>query len=214
MKTTAKLLALPALLLALSTSQTNLEAQTSGCTNGPNYVDGLGDTLTQFACNIYPSTAPFTIDLTPNLTYDGADEYPNLIAPGYAVVINGDPNALSDDSSGLWNQSLWTTVLYWPADTDGGYASDEITVYYAGNAGFPSAATVMSYDQGLYGTGFDSYFFAEAGNPAVYGAGGNDVYNIYPVPESSSLLFLGICLLVLAAAIVLKVRASGMLLNS
>jgi hypothetical protein len=213
MKTITRVGLLSALLLTFAVSQTNLAAQTSSCFNGPNNTADSSVTYTDFTCNIYPSTSSFTIDLTPNLTdYETVDEYPNLLGPGYAVVINGDPNTLSDDSSsgGLWNQSLWTAVLYWPADTNGGYSSDELTVYYAGNTDFPSAATVQTYDENLYGSGPDTdpEFFTQFGYPAVYDAGPN-AYNVYPVPESSSMLFLGISLLVLGAAFTLKFKASA-----
>jgi hypothetical protein len=207
MKTIARIGLLMGLLLTFAVSQINLAAQISACNNNGPTNGGY----TGFTCNLYPSTSSYTIDLTPNLTDGGTiDDYPNLLGPGYAVVINGDPNALSDNSSGLWNQSLWTAVLYWPADADANQASDELTVYYAGNPGFPSATAVQTYDEDLYGAGIgtDPEFFTQSGNPAVYAAGPN-VYNVYPVPESSSMLFLGICLLVLGAAFILKVKASS-----
>ena len=217
MKTIARVLIMPSLLLALAVLQTNLAAQTSNCTNGPN-TDGY----VQFTCNLYPSTSATTIDLTPNLTYDGAlSPNPNALGAGYAVVINGDPIALSDDASGLWNQSLWDAVLEWPGDYNAGYGSVSLNVYYSG---FPSVSTVESSDnnmeayyasQGYVGADAvpDSYFFVQSGNPAVYAAG-NNVYNVYPTPEPASALFLAMCLPVLAVGFFVKVKASGSVLHA
>jgi hypothetical protein len=217
MKTIARVLIMPGLLLALAGLQTNLAAQTSGCTNGPNTSDGT-DYYVQFTCNLYPSATATTIDLIPNLTYDGAlSPNPNSLGAGYTVVINGDPTLLSDDDYGLWNQSLWDAVLYWPGDLYAGYGSDSLTVYYAGNSGFPSVSTVEDFDQSLYGAGpdYDPYFFVQSGNPAVY-APGNDTYNVYPVsvPEPASVLFLGLCLPVLAVGFVVKVKTSRSVLHA
>jgi hypothetical protein len=222
MKTIARVLIMPSLLLALAVLQTNLAAQTSNCTNGPN-TDGY----VQFTCNLYPSTSFYNIPLTPNLTYndpttsDNAGLYANELQPGYAVVINGDPIALSDDASGLWNQSLWDAVLEWPGDYNAGYGSVSLNVYYSG---FPSVSTVESSDnnmeayyasQGYVGADAvpDSYFFVQSGNPAVYAAG-NNVYNVYPTPEPASALFLAMCLPVLAVGFFVKVKASGSVLHA
>ena len=198
-----------ALLLTLFFAKTSFASSVSGCSNQANYTDGLGDVLTNFTCSLYPSATSYNIDLTPNLTYDGADFYTNLVGAGYLVVINGDPNSLSDDSSGLWNQSLWDAVLYWPADADAGYASDELIVYYAGNPDFPSVLTVENYDQSLYGSGtdYDPSYFVQSGDPAVYAPGTyGGTYDIYPTPEPSSLLLLGSGLVGLAGVLRRKLR--------
>jgi hypothetical protein len=226
MKTIARVLIMPSLLLALAVLQTNLAAQTSSCSNVA-YSNGAytSDGIVQFTCNLYPSTSATTIDLTPNLTFGGADLYTNALTLGYVVVINGNPTLLSDDVNGLWNQSLWDAVLEWPGDYSpnngfNGYVSDSLTVYYAGNSGFLSAASnVESFDQGIWGTGMDSAFFVQSGNPAVYAPGtpgnpGNDVYNVYPTPEPASALFLAMCLPVLAIGFVVKVKASGSVLHA
>jgi len=190
MKTITKVSILPALLFVLMIAQPTFAGPVSGCVNGPNNVAG-DTTYVDFTCDLYYSPTSYNIDLTPNLTYDGAGFYDNLVGAGYAVVITGDPNTLSDDSSGLWNQSLWDAVLYWPGDQDAGTASDALTVYWAGNSGFPTAATVMGVDQGLYGMGSDSLFFVEDNFPnvTVY-APYSDTYNIVTTPEQTPLLLL------------------------
>ena len=212
MKKLIRIAIIPALLLVLAAAQTSFADSVSGCTNGPNNNAG-GTLYTALTCNLYPASSPYTIDLTPNLSYDGANASDNYLAPGYIVAINGDPNTLTDDSSGLWNQNLWITVLYWPGDQDAGTASDSLTVYYSG---FPSVSTVQTYDENLFGgPSSDPYFFVQTGsypNPAVYDANPN-IYNIY-TPEPSSLLLLGSGLFGLAVVLFRKARTSRIVLNS
>jgi hypothetical protein len=213
-KAIIKVSILPALLLALAVPQMSFADSTSGCVNGPNN-NVQGTLYTNFVCSLYPSASSYTIDLTPNLTYDGADLYTNLLGPGYEVDINGDPFSLSDDSSGLWNQSLWTAVLYWPGDQDEGTASDSLTVYFAGVAGFPSVSDVQTLDGSLYGSGpeVDPYFFVQSGDPAVYAPESNE-YDIYPTPEPSPFLLLGTGLLALAVVAFRKVNPFGLISKS
>jgi hypothetical protein len=90
--------------------------------------------------------------LTPVLTSGGAQLSDNLVGAGYEVVINGDPNTLADDNTGLFNQALWSTVLYWRGDQDAGTASDSLTVYWPGT--FPTVSTVQNFDQSIYGIEF------------------------------------------------------------
>jgi PEP-CTERM motif len=230
MKTIVKMSVLGALLLALAVPQMSFADPVSGCTNGQNSSVDYGPdnggivVYTDFVCSLYPSASSYTIDLTQNLTYDNADYYTNILGPGYIVVINGNPNTLSDDSSGLWNQSLWAAVLFWPGDQDAGTASDSLIVYYAGNSGFPTVGDVRTLDDYVsayyYGGIPDSEFgppysdfFVQSGDPAVY-APGNDVYNVYPTPEPSSLFLLGTGLLGLAIVVFRKAKSSGLVLHS
>jgi hypothetical protein len=213
MKAIVKISILSSLLFSLAVPQMSFAGPVSGCTNQANFNDGLGDVMASFTCSLYPSASSYTINLIPNMTYvdlnGSADYYTNLIGTGYTVVINGDPFSLSDDSSGLWNQSLWTAILYWPADADGGYASDELTVYYAGNPDFPAVLTVENFDQNLYGSGtdYDPYFFVQSGDPAVYAPGTyGGTYDIYPTPEPTSLLLFGTGIVGLAGALRRKLR--------
>jgi PEP-CTERM motif-containing protein len=221
-KTIMKASILPALLLALAVPQMSFADPVSGCTNGPNNTGLDGTVYTQVVCSLYQGVGPSTIDLTPNLTYDGASLDVNNVTAGYLVVINGDPNTLSDDSSGLWNQSLWAAVLYFPSDPAqyDGYGSDSLTTYWANDPLFPSAATVESFDQSLYGTGFDSYFFVQYSYPETViangtpGVGASTEYDLYPTPEPGSLLLFGTGLLGLAFLAFRKAKSSGLVLHS
>ncbi len=236
MKKILKISILPALLLALAVPKSCLADPTSGCANtgtvtDPNY-DGFYDGV--FTCSFYPSATSYTISLYNGLTANGTVNLVDLgpptgtvivspVTPGYAVVINGNPALLADNSSGgvptggsgLWDQSLWAAVLYFPGDTNEGTGSDEVTVYYAGVPDFPSAATVDAIDYaGEPSPGYfpDSVFFVQSGDPAVYGVG--DVYDIYPTPEPSSLFLLGTGLLGLAVVVFRKAKWPGLVMHS
>jgi hypothetical protein len=235
MKIMMKASALTALLLALAVPQMSFADPTSGCVQGPIVDDGdggsvygTGDFYGTFTCNLYPSASSYTIDLTPYLTDGGSHNLydgfiVNPLTPGYEVIINGDPSALADNSvdgvptggSGLFDQSLWAAVLYWTGDTNYGTGSDEVTVFYAGVSDFPSATTVDGFDYDAFGGSEDSKFFVESGDPAVYDPGaGDDVYNVYPTPEPSSLFLLGTGLFGLAVVVLRKAKASGLVLHS
>src|ERR1022692_835028 len=137
----------------------------------------------------------------------GANLYDNIIGAGYLVVINGDPTdpvALPDDGTGLLNQNLWVSVLFWPGDQAGGYGSDSLTVYWPG--AFPSFSTIQAFDNNIetyYGiTPTDSDFFIQStGLETVYlpslatsGPPSNeyDIYDVQAVPEPGSVVLLGI----------------------
>jgi hypothetical protein len=233
MKIIMKASILAALLLALALPQMSFADPASGCVQGAILDDGdggavygSGDFYGTFTCNLYPSASSYPIDLTPYLTDGGTvNLYEGFIVtpltPGYVVIINGNPALLADNSSGgvptvgsgLWDQSLWTAVLYFPGDTNYGSGSDEVTVYYAGNSDMPSAATVDSAAFAWQsGTGYLNAAFLQSGDPAVYGVG--DVYNVYPTPEPSSLFLLGTGLLGLAVVVFRKAKPSGMVLHS
>ena len=217
-----RILFLIALALALGTAQTSFadtSAASSGassCTNSagsPTAVDfgfPYGIVLyTAYTCSLYDDASTYTIDLTPLLTQDGANLYDNLVGAGYFTVINGDPNAISagdTDDAALYNESLWDTVLYFPGDQDAGTASDTLTVYEAGD--FPSAATVQTFDENLYGAGADSEFFIEAAGPeTVYTPYPNE-YDIYGASEPGSMPLLAIGLAMLAGLIAVRRRAA------
>lgn len=168
----------------------------SSCTNWPTSpVNNSGTLYTQFTCSLYNGPSTYTIDLTSVMTQNGAIIYDNVVGPGYAVIINGDPLAISSNDANdaaLYNVSLWQTVLYWEPNQDAGTASSSLTVYWP--SAFPAdfGSTVQDFNEALYaGSIPDSSLFVEAtGWETVYTPGGPGTsreYDIY-VPEGGAAL--------------------------
>ena len=191
--------------LALALAQTSF-ADVSGCVNRSTSPITIGDIVyTQFDCSLYNDASTYTIDLKPLMTQGGASLSDNLVGPGYEVVINGDPNTLAPDSTGLFNQNLWVAVLYWPGDQDTGSASDSLTVYWPG--AFPTASDVQTFDMNLYpDAAVSDFFIPRTGDLTVY-APGNDGTNVnydaYSVitPEPGAVLLLGFQLAILGGVV-------------
>jgi hypothetical protein len=204
-------------VLTLAFTYPSFATTLSSCADNPGSPTNVQGTLyTAFTCNLYNDVDTYSIDLTPYLTEGGAQLFDNQLSPGYIVVINGDPNSLSDDNSGLYNESLWETVLYWPGDTDGGYASKSLTVDWAG--AFPDATTVQSFDQTVcLNDGYDAatcaasdsdFFIESTGTETVYSAYPN-TYNVIATPEPSSFLLLGTGLAMFGSLATRKRGAGG-----
>jgi hypothetical protein len=200
--------------LVLLLTQTSFGGTVSSCANlGLPYTAGNGDVYTRFTCSLYNDASSYTISLTPFMSQNGTDPSNNWVGAGYLVVINGDPGSLPDNSNpgGLLNQSLWQTVLFFTGDQDVNTFSDSLTVDWAG--AFPSASTILSYDQNLYGPVDDSAFFIPStGTETVYAttaADGNtnQYYDIY-IPEPGTLVLLGTSLALLSGMVLKRRRTA------
>jgi hypothetical protein len=202
---TIKMFALAALALAFAPASF---AATSGCTDNANSPITYGTTqYAYFTCSLYDTAPTQNLNLDSVLTQGGTlPLVPNNLLPaGYLVVINGNPATLSTTS--LYNESLWEAVLYFPGDYASGTQSDLLTVYYPG--AFPSASTVQTLDESLYGAGNDAENFVQAtGTETVAGGNGSPgTYDIYtpaaatPEPSSLCLMFSGMLGLGLLAGV-------------
>jgi hypothetical protein len=204
--------------LALALAQTSFgdistasNGSISSCANLSSSPTTIAGTLyTQFDCSLYNDASSYSIDLTPLMEQGGASLSDNIVGAGYIVVINGDPSTLSDSDLGLYNQSLWDTVLFWPGDQAGGYGSDSLTVYWPG--AFPTVSTVRTFDQNIndyYGDPFqDSDFFVQSTGAETVYAPYTDEYDIISTPEPGAMLLLGSCLAMLGG-VVLKRRGGA-----
>jgi len=155
------------------------------------------------------------------MTEGGAALGDNLVGAGYFVVINGDPNTLPNDGTGLYNESLWQTVLFFSGDFGGGLTSDNLTVYWpsAFPGGFP--ATVQTYNDNILAAyslvGDDSLFFTSFTPPeTIYQPGlpcgafipCSDEYDVY-IPEPGTILLLASGLAVLGGVVLRRRRTAG-----
>jgi hypothetical protein len=204
----------------------------SSCTNlpgAPFNPSGDGVTLySYFDCKLYPDVSSYSFppNLQSLMTFGGAALSDNIVGAGYYVVINGDPNTLPNNGSGLYNESLWKTVLFFSGDYFSGLFSDNLSVYWpaAFPVGFP--ATVAAYNDNIlnaYGLGGeDSLFFIQyTPSVTVYQPGlpcdgpgpCSNEYDIYtnaptPTPEPGTVLPLASGLALLGGALLRKRRGA------
>jgi hypothetical protein len=183
-------------VLAFAFTQTGFAAPVNSCTNSGLPVAGV----VTIDCNLYYNGSPNTFDLSGLMTQNGSPLSKNDFVSNYTVIINGNPNTLADDATGLFNTSLWEAVIFYPGgDPNGAIYSDRMDVFWPGS--FPSASTVQSYNASIFGPGFDSDFFVQAtGSETTIGGGTNDVINVFtapiaaaaPEPDSLALMATGV----------------------
>jgi hypothetical protein len=180
MTSTLKLSAI--LVSAFALSQVSFAAPVNSCANVGQPVNGVASIACTFAYNGTPST----LSLLPYQTQNGSSVDFNDLGAGYVVLINGNPSTLADNTTGLFNTSLWESVLYF-ADDEPGDSSDSVQAFFAGSP-FPPAATVKSVDEGLYG-GFgtpDSAFFEQATGAITTFTLANTTFTITPAPPAAA----------------------------
>ena len=172
----------------------------STCVNVGTPVNGL----VRITCNLFYNGTTNSFNLFPLMTQNGASLANNDFVENYTVIINGNPATLADNATGLFNQSLWEAVLFFPGgDPNGPLFSDTLDVFWPG--AFPSASTVQSFNASVFGAlpGFsDAAFFVQAtGNETVIGAGTNVVFDVVTgpsaVPEPASYVLMGTGILAL-----------------
>jgi hypothetical protein len=214
--------------LALVVAQTSFGATVSGsggtassCTNLPGAPFNINGTLyAYYDCSLYGDVSSYSFNLTSLMTEGGANLSDNEVGAGYFVVINGDPNTMTDDGGpdGLFNRSLWETVLYFPAVNVLSTVSDSLTVDWPG--AFPAASTVQNYDEFLYPGFPDAGFFIQYTPPETVwvpngpcdddgGVPCSNEYDIYATPEPGTMLLLGSGLAMLGGVLLKKRRTAG-----
>jgi capsular exopolysaccharide synthesis family protein len=170
----------------------------SSCTNLAGAPFNNNGTLySYFDCSLYNDASTYSLDLSTLMTFGGATLDPdNVAGAAYFVVIAGDPGSMTVDNgpNGLYNQSLWQTVLYFPGGVDGvPIYSDSLTVYWpaAFPAGFP--ATVQTYKEAGINAGFQnsSIRIADAALPGLNPVYPNTRQNLLLALLFSTLLAVG-----------------------
>lgn len=177
----------------LAFAQTAIAAPINTCVDVGVPVGGIVD----IQCTVYSNGSPDTFNLQPLMTQGGALLSNNDYGAAYYPVINADPTTLADNSSGLWNQSLWQAVIYFAGgDPDGAFFSDSLQVFWPG--AFPTMSTIQSLDLASYtffnggsATGYtDLSAFIEATGSTTVVQGPNGAITLITTPEPSSIVLM------------------------